>query len=304
MRRRELLELGSAAAVWAAVRRPVTGQASAPLQRAAIPSSGEQVVRVGLGTWQTFDVGADAARRRDLAETLRVFVEAGANLVDTSPMYGSSESVLGDLVAQAKIREKLFVATKVWTTGERAGIEQMEASAAKLKSPKLDLIQIHNLVDWRTHLATLRKWKDQGRIRYLGITHYQAGAIDQVSEIVRREPLDFVQMNLSLAEPEAETALLRLCADRKVAFIANRPFGGGNALSALRGKPLPPWAGELAIGSWAQLLLKWVLSHPEVTCAIPGTGNPRHLADNLAAARGPALDPAGRERLARAWRER
>lgn len=299
--RRDFVQLGCAAAAWATARVPMTFQTT--LARAPIPSTGELIPRVGLGTWQTFDVGADAARRADLRETLRTFVAAGATVVDTSPMYGSSETVLGDLVAEAGSRSKLFVATKVWTTGEKAGIDQMEASAAKLKTRNLDLIQIHNLVDWRTHLATLRKWKEQGRVRYLGITHYQAGAIDQVADIVRREPLDFVQMNLSLEEPDAAASLLGLCASRKVAFIANRPFGGGNAFGRARSKPLPPWAGEYQIGSWAELLLKWVLSHPEVTCAIPGTGNPKHLADNLDAARGTIPDAAGRERLARAWRE-
>jgi diketogulonate reductase-like aldo/keto reductase len=277
-------------------------QPATPLWQAAIPSSGERIPRIGLGTWQTFDVGTDPARRTDLAEVLRVFSAGGGTVVDTSPMYGSSETVLGDLIQQAGLRAKLFLATKVWTTGEPAGIVQMESSATKLKSPALDLIQIHNLLDWRVHLRTLRAWQERGRIRYLGITHYQASAIDQVADIVRAEPLDFVQLNLSLDEPAAGNRLLGLCAERGVAFIANRPFGGGGSFGRARGKPLPPWAADYDIQSWAQFLLKWVLAHPEVTCAIPGTGNPRHLADNLGGARGRLPDVATRSRMAAAWR--
>ncbi|MGE0439852.1 MAG: aldo/keto reductase [Gemmatimonadales bacterium] len=271
------------------------------LERAAIPSSGETIPRVGLGTWQTFDVGAEAARRADLAEVLRRFAAAGASVVDSSPMYGSSESVVGDLVQAAGLRERLFVATKVWTTGRDAGIAQMTESARRLRAERIDLMQIHNLVDWETHLRTLRDWKASGRIRYLGITHYQAAALPRVEAILRAEAVDFVQINLSVEEPEAAARLLPLAADRGVAVIANRPFGGGAALRSVRERPLPEWAAEYDIGSWAQLLLKWVLSHDAVTCAIPGTGNPRHLDDNLAAARGRRVDQAGRGRIERLW---
>jgi diketogulonate reductase-like aldo/keto reductase len=276
-------------------------QIQGPLQRSAIPSSGQRIARVGLGTWQTFDVGADAARRAQLRETLRVFVDSGADLVDTSPMYGSSEEVLGDLMNAAQARERVFVATKVWTTGEDPGIQQMNESFRKLRIARAELMQVHNLVDWRTHLRTLRSWKDEGRVRYIGVTHYTAGAIGDVAAVVRAEPLDFVQLNLSLAEQDARS-LLALCASRGVAFIANRPFGGGGALGRVRDQPLPGWATEQGIASWSQLLLRWILSHEEVTCAIPGTGNPRHLADNLAAARGPAVDARTRSQMENAWR--
>lgn len=273
-----------------------------PLHTAAIPSTGERIARVGLGTWSTFDVGADQTKRAELLETLRVFQRAGASAIDTSPMYGSSEAVLGDLMGPAGLAEKRFLATKVWTTGEAAGIAQMNASFRKLRSDKVDLMQIHNLVDWEVHLRTLRLWKEQGRIRYLGITHYQASAADAVVRILEREPVDFLQFNLSLDEPEAAARVLRVCADRGVAFIANRPFGGGGSFGRVRGKPLPPWAAEHDIGSWAVFMLKWVLSHPEVTCAIPGTSNARHLADNLNAARGRIPDLAARAMMAAYWR--
>ncbi|MEZ4456526.1 MAG: aldo/keto reductase [Gemmatimonadales bacterium] len=298
MDRRAFAQAGVAAL--AAGRLGLMGQ-SQSLERAAIPSSGETIPRIGLGTWQTFDVGADAARRADLAEVLRRFTAAGASVVDSSPMYGSSESVVGDLVQAAGLRDRLFVATKVWTTGREAGIAQMTESARRLRAERIDLMQIHNLVDWETHLRTLRDWKAAGRIRYLGITHYQAAALPRVEAILRAEAIDFVQINLSVEEPEAAARLLPLAADRGVAVIANRPFGGGAALRSVRDRPLPDWAAEYDVGSWAQLLLKWVLSHEAVTCAIPGTGNPRHLDDNLAAARGRRVDAAGRGRIERLW---
>ncbi len=275
-----------------------------PLHTAPIPSTGERIARVGLGTWSTFDVGDDRTKRAELLETLRAFQRAGASVIDTSPMYGSSESVLGDLLGPAGLTTSRFLATKVWTQGETAGIAQMNESLRKLRTDKVDLMQIHNLVDWQVHLRTLRQCKEQGRIRYLGITHYQASAADAVIRIVEREPVDFLQFNLSLDEPEAAGRVLKICADRGVAFIANRPFGGGGSFGRVRGKPLPPWAAEQGIGSWAVFMLKWVLSHPEVTCAIPGTSNPRHLADNLDAARGAIPDGTSRARMAAYWKAR
>lgn len=301
--RREFLRLGTAAALASACGvRSAAADAPAPLATAVIPSTGQVMPRLGLGTWQTFDVGDDAARRAQQAQVLREFAAAGARLVDTSPMYGSAERVLGDLMAETGVREKLFVATKVWTTGRAAGVAQMEESLRLLRTERVELMQIHNLVDWRTHLATLRDWKTEGRTRLIGLTHYSAGALDELARVVRSERIDFVQYALSLDEPEAAGDFLRLCADRGVAFIANRPFGGGGALARVRGKALPPSLAEHGIGSWAQLLLKWVLSHPEVTCAIPGTSRPEHLRDNLAAARGPVLDARARAQLAAAWR--
>jgi diketogulonate reductase-like aldo/keto reductase len=302
--RRDFLRLGTGAALAVAcgVRADAQG-APMPLATSTIPSTGEKLPRLGLGTWQTFDVGPDAAARAQLAEVLREFVAAGAKLVDTSPMYGRAEQTLGDLTAEAGVRDRLFVATKVWTSGRAAGVAQMEESLRRLRTAQVELMQIHNLVDWRTHLATLREWKERGRTRLIGVTHYTSGALDDLARVVRSEPVDFVQYALSLDETEAAPDFLRLCADRGVAFIANRPFGGGGALARVRGKPLPAFAAELGITSWAQFLLKWVLSHPEVTCAIPGTSRPQHLRDNLQAARGPMPDAAQRAKMAAAWRD-
>lgn len=272
-----------------------------PLATATIPSTGAKLPRIGLGTWQTFDVGDDAAARTQLAAVLREFAAAGAQLVDSSPMYGTAERVLGDLMAETGTREKLFVATKVWTTGRAAGVAQMEQSLRLLRTDHVELMQIHNLVDWRTQLATLREWKEAGRTRLIGVTHYSAGALDELARVVRTERLDFVQYALSLDEPEAAQDFLALCADRGVAFIANRPFGGGGALGRVRGKPLPPWAAELGIATWAQFLLKWVLAHPEVTCAIPAARAGRSICTTTSTRR------AGRcrtRRRARRWRRR
>jgi diketogulonate reductase-like aldo/keto reductase len=285
-----------------AVGGSLQGQSNDPLPLATIPSSGEGIPRLGLGTWQTFDVGQDARRRADLAETLRVFTAAGGRVVDSSPMYGTSEAVVGDLVEAARLRDRLWLATKVWTTGARAGEQQMNTSLERLRSPRIELMQVHNLVDWRTHLRTLRAWKERGTIRYIGVTHYTASSHGELERVLRSERVDFLQLNLSLDEPEAAERMLALCTDRGVAFIANRPFGGGASFRRALGKPLPAWAAELGVTSWAQFMLKWVLSFDAVTCAIPGTGNPRHMADNLGGARGRLPDAAMRQRMAQAWR--
>jgi diketogulonate reductase-like aldo/keto reductase len=302
MDRREFLGDGALSLAALAMDAPAGAQPNAGMQTSPIPSSGERLPRVGLGTWQVFDVGNDASRRAGLAETLRVFAERGGRVVDSSPMYGTSESVLGDLARDAKLTDTLWMATKVWTSGEAAGVRQMETSLARLRANRVQLMQVHNLLDWEVHLRTLRSWKEQGRISYIGITHYHRGAFDAVERVLRAERLDFLQLNLSLDEPDAAQRLLSLCADRGVAFLANRPFGGGGALSRVRSRALPPWAAEHGIGSWAQYLLKWVLAHPEVTCAIPGTSNARHVADNLGAAYGAPLERPVRDRLAAHWK--
>jgi len=273
-----------------------------PLTRSVIPSTGRSIARVGLGTWRTFDVGEDASLRAVLSEVLRLFVAAGADVVDTSPMYGSSEAVLGDLLRDTGLRKKVFLATKVWTEGGAAGIAQMETSFRLLSSDRVELMQIHNLLDWRTHLKELRGMKESGEIGLLGITHYTADAIDELMRVVKAEKLDFVQFALSLEEPEAASRLLELCQERGVAFLANRPFGSGRAFRQAHGQALPPWAKEQGIDSWAQFLLKWVLSFPQVTCAIPGTSNPDHLRDNLKAAAGPLPDARTRARMSAFWK--
>jgi diketogulonate reductase-like aldo/keto reductase len=266
-----------------------------------IPSSGEAMPIIGFGTWQTFDIGADRAQRDQRREVLDVLFEAGGRMVDSSPMYGRSEAVVGDLLADMGAREKAFLATKVWTSGERAGIRQMQESAAKLRSQTIDLMQIHNLVDWRTHLKTLRAWKEQGRFRYIGITHYTTSALDDLAAILKAERLDFVQMAYSIGVRAAEQRLLPAAAERGVAVIVNRPFGSGDHFSRVKGKPLPEWAGEIECASWAQFMLKYIVGHPAVTCAIPGTGNPKHARDNVGAGRGRLPDDTQRKRMAAYW---
>jgi diketogulonate reductase-like aldo/keto reductase len=271
---------------------------AAPMLTRAIPSTGETIPAVGLGTWRTFDVGATAAERELLREVLRAFVALGGRVVDSSPMYGSAERVVGDLAAELGVLPSLFVATKVWTRGRQDGIGQMERSLQRLRTTPLDLMQVHNLLDWRTHLRTLREWKGAGRIRYLGVTHHMAGAHAELERVMRDEPLDFVQLNYSLAEPEAEQRLLPLARDRGVAVLVNRPYAEGAMFRRVRDRALPPWAAEVGAASWGQLFLRWILAHPAVTCVIPATSRPQHLADNMAAGTAPVPDAAARARIA------
>jgi diketogulonate reductase-like aldo/keto reductase len=266
------------------------------LQR-AIPSSGEKLPIVGLGTWQVFDVGPGATERQPLEEVLALFVRLGGRVVDSSPMYGRAEQVLGDIAKKLNLHRSLFLATKVWTTGKEAGIASMEKSLAKLQTQKINLMQVHNLVDTQAHLATLREWKDQGRAGYLGITHYSSSAYGEVAKLLRSEKLDFLQINYSLQEREAEKEILPLAQDRGVAVLVNRPFGGGNLFAGVRGKPLPEWAREFDCQSWAQFLLKWIVAHPAVTCAIPATSKARHLADNMQGGSGRLPDAKSRQRM-------
>jgi diketogulonate reductase-like aldo/keto reductase len=293
--RRALLALMAASAAGVG-----TSGGGLPILR-AIPSSAETLPVVGLGTWQTFDAGG-GAERAPLRQVLQRFAELGGRVVDSSPMYGRAEDVVGDLAAELGLRDRLFLATKVWTSGREAGVAQMEASRRRLRAKVVDLMQVHNLVDWGTHLRTLREWKGAGRIRYLGITHYTASAYGELESILLTEPLDFVQLNYSLAEREAERRLLPLAAERGVAVLVNRPFAEGALFRRVRGRPLPSWAAEIGCRSWAQLFLKWILAHPAVTCVIPATSRPEHLEDNMQAAVGPLPDAATRERIAAALR--
>jgi diketogulonate reductase-like aldo/keto reductase len=263
-----------------------------------IPKTGELIPAIGLGTWQVFDVVGDAAGMAQAKETLKVFVERGGRAVDSSPMYGSSESVTGQLAVELGARARLFVATKVWTSGRQAGIRQMEDSMKKLRVERLDLMQVHNLVDADTHLATLHDWKASGRVRYAGVTHYHAGAHADLENFVKRGDVDFIQVNYSLAEPEADRRLLRAAADHATAVMVNRPFAEGAMFRQVKSRPLPDWAKELGCDSWAQFFLKWILAQPAVTCVIPATRNPAHMADNLGAASGPLPDEAMRRKMA------
>ena len=263
----------------------------------AIPSSGESVPVVGLGTWQTFDVGPSSSEIDTLGRVLRLFVERGGRIVDSSPMYGRSEAVVGDLATEHGLASSLFHATKVWTRGRNAGIRQMEQSFARMRVKTMDLMQVHNLVDWRTHLNTLREWKSEGRVRYLGVTHYHEGAYDDVGRIVRQEPLDFVQINYSIASRTVEQRLLPLLSDRGVAVLINRPFEEGALFGRVRGRSLPAWSEEFDCVSWAQFFLKYVLADSSVTGVIPATSNPRHLEDNMMAGFGRLPDGAMRRRM-------
>jgi aryl-alcohol dehydrogenase-like predicted oxidoreductase len=271
------------------------------MQGRPIPSSGEQLPVIGCGTYVGFDIATNSDKLRALANVVRTLRDAGGKVFDSSPMYGRAEAVLGELLAGARDSERTFVATKVWTRGRQAGITQMERSFALLKAKRIDLMQVHNLVDSETHLATLRRWKQEDRIRYLGVTHYTASAYDELEAVMRKEKLDFVQLNYSLDDRGAERKLLPLAADRGIAVLVNLPFGGGALLRRLGNLPLPDWAGEIGCGSWAQILLKFVLSQPAVTCVIPGTGNPAHMADNCRAGSGMLPDGALRKRIIAAW---
>lgn len=272
------------------------GAASALLAR-PIPSSGETIPAIGLGTWRTFDVGTGAGGRAPLRDVLRKFIELGGRVLDSSPMYGTAESVAGDLAAELKLADKLFWATKVWTNGQAAGARQMEQSLTRMRVKRLDLMQIHNLLDWGTHLRTLREWKQAGRVRYIGVTHYTAGAYDELERVLRAEPLDFVQLNYSLGERDADRRILPLARDRGLAVLANRPFAEGGLFQRVRTTPLPPWAADMGCESWAQFFLKWVLGHPAVTCVIPATSRVTHLEDNMKAGTGPLPDAATREKM-------
>jgi aryl-alcohol dehydrogenase-like predicted oxidoreductase len=270
---------------------------SPAMNRRQIPGTGEPLPVVGCGTWRTFDAGDDEAAQARLAQVLNVLFAAGGSVIDSSPMYGSSEAVVGTLLTRLAAHQKAFVATKVWTEGREAGIAQMEESMRRLQQPRIDLIQIHNLLDWRTQLATLRDWKASGRIRYLGITHYTPGAFDEVEAIVRNEQLDFVQIDYSADDRAAEQRILPLAAQRGVAVIINQPFGGGSLLGRMHDRPLPGWAQEIDCTSWAQVLLKFVLAHPAVTCVIPGTGRPEYMIDNVRAGMGAYPDAALRKQI-------
>lgn len=263
-----------------------------------IPSSGEEIAAVGVGTWRGFDIGnreADRARRR---EVLQLLLDSGASVIDSSPMYGRAEGVAGDLLADLGLRDEAFIATKVWTQGGRQGVREMEESFRLFRTDTIDLMQVHNLVDWRTHLDPMRTWKAEGRLRYTGYTHYRPHAFDDLMDCVRAEPVDFLQFCYSIDERDAEDEILPFCAANGIATLINVPFGGGGLLSRLAHKPLPALAAGLGCTSWAQFCLKYVISHPAVTCAIPGTANPAHMADLLAAAEGEMPDEATRRDMA------
>jgi len=263
-----------------------------------IPSSGEMLPIVGLGTYRGFDVAHEPGVWTRLGDVLNLVLASGKAMIDSSPMYGRAEEVTGAVLVDKGLNGHAFLATKVWTSGKAQGIAQMEKSIKLLRTDVLDLMQVHNLVDVNTHLDTLKGWKADGRVRYVGITHYQSSAYDDLEAVMKREKLDFVQLNYSLDDRAAEERLLPLAQDRGIAVIVNMPFGGGGLLPRLSSQPLPPMAKDVGAQTWAQILLKFVLGHPAVTVAIPGTGNPQHMGENMQAADGDLVD--GRARIV-AW---
>lgn len=299
-RRRLLLSAaGALLPTLAPLANAATPAAAAPetIARRKIPSTGEWLPVVGCGTWRTFDVGDDRAAQDRLADVLRVLFAAGGSVIDSSPMYGSAQSVVGTLLTRLSAHDNAFVATKVWTEGRDAGIAQMEQSMRLLQTSRIDLMQVHNLLDWRTQLATLRDWKAAGRIRYLGITHYTSSAFGEVESVMRAERPDFVQVNYAADDRDAEQRILPLAADLGIAVVINQPFGGGGLLARVGRQPLPSWAAEIGCASWAQLLLKFVLAQPAVTVVIPGTGRPDYMRDNLRAGIGAYPDAAMLRRI-------
>jgi diketogulonate reductase-like aldo/keto reductase len=299
--RRDMLKLVAGASAWLASGGLVAMQ-KRPIIKRMIPGTQEMLPVVGLGTARTFDIYSEE-NLSPLREVMRLFVKHGGRVVDSSPMYGTAEAVVGDLSQDLGIGGQLFFATKVWTSGRESGIRQMEESMDLLRTDQIDLMQVHNLVDTQRHLKTLKSWKAQGRVRYIGVTHYTVDAHDDLMQVIRNEDIDFVQFNYNILTRAAERRLLPLCAERGVAVIVNEPFENAALFNVTDGHELPSWAAEFDCRSWAQFFLKFIISHPTVTCAIPATSDPGHLIDNMQAAYGRLPDRATRERMAAYVRE-
>ncbi len=291
----QALSAGAAMAAWTPASQL---QAETAMLKRKIPSTGEELPVIGLGTSGVFDVGGSSAERAPLTEVLKILTDTGGSLLDTSPMYNRAEAVSGDLVAAQDLRDRMFIATKVWTRGKDAGLQQIETSMRLLKTAKLDLVQVHNLLDLQTQLTNVRDLKSAGKVRYTGITHYTVASHTDLESVIRSEPVDFVQLNYSIVTRQAEQRLLPLAAERKVAVLVNRPFEDGALFARVRGKPLPAWATEIDCESWAQFFLKFIVSHPAITCVIPATARPDHMADNVRAGLGKMPDDKMRERMA------
>lgn len=264
----------------------VPAMAEEKIMKRAIPSSGEKLPVVGLGTWQSFDVGENASNIDQLKEVLTLLISKGGSVVDSSPMYGNSENIVGRLSTELDLSDKLFMATKVWTSGKQSGVDQMNRSMDLMAKRPMDLMQIHNLQDWDTHLKTMQEWKEEGIIRYTGITHYTAGNFPKMEKIMKAHPIDFIQLNYSIGDRAAEKSILPLAKEKGIAVLVNRPYQGGSLFRRTRGKELPRWAADLGINSWGQYFLKYILANEAVTCVIPGTDKPHHMLDNLGAGLG------------------
>jgi len=299
--RRTAVKLMVAAAAAAIAPPGMTAVTPRAMTTRKVPSSGEEIPVIGMGSSNTFDVGRAAAERAPLGVVLRSLVDGGGAVIDTSPMYGRAESVLGDLIDDLGLRPRLWLATKVWTRGREAGSAQIEQSYARLRTERLELLQIHNLLDWREHVPTIRALQESGKLRYSGITHYRSDAHAELERVLAAERFDWLQVNYSLAEPEAETRLLPFCREKGIAVMVNRPFADGALFARVRGRPLPSWAAEMGCASWGQFFLRWAASNPAVTCVIPATSKPQHMADNVAAGQTPLPDEAQRKRMRDHW---
>jgi diketogulonate reductase-like aldo/keto reductase len=297
--RRVFLAGGAGGLLAAGLGPPAFGRTPAALITRPIPSTGEKLPALGLGTWQTFDVsGAGIA---EVQPVLDRYFELGGRLIDSSPMYGNAEAAVGAMLRGRRDKAvQPFLATKVWTTGKQQGIAQMRRSAERFGAPRIDLMQVHNLQDWKTHLPIMREWKQAGTFRYIGVTHYQHGAFDELERIIRSEKIDTVQLPYSAVDRLAEKRLLPAARDAGVAVLVLSPFESGSLFRQVKGKPLPAWAADIDCTSWAQIFLKFLIGHPAVTCPLPATSKVRHLDDNMAALRGRLPDAAMRERIAAA----
>jgi len=295
MKRRDFIKIAGVATC--PIPLSLTAYDNRQIIKRKIPSSGELLPIVGVGTWQTFDVGSSQAEREPLKQVLQIMRDSGGSVVDSSPMYGRSEKVVGELSSELGISDQLFAATKVWTSGKESGINLMERSMDLMKKRPMDLMQIHNLQDWQTHIKTLMDWKKKGIIRYIGITHYVESAYSRMEQIMKNYPIDFIQLNYSITSRSAENSILPLARDKGISVLVNRPYEGGSLFRRTKGKELPPWATDLGIKSWGQYFLKFILSNPSVTCVIPGTDKPHHMTDNMGAGFNPMPDIRQRQKM-------
>jgi len=299
MDRRKALGLAGGAAAFAALPDFALAAAKGRMLAKAIPSSGEMLPVVGVGTYLTFDVGLSAEERARLTKVLDIMFAAGGRMIDSSPMYGHAETASGALLEAMGARRKAFIATKVWTRGREEGIAQMRRSLRRFRTDKIELMQVHNLIDWRTQLKTLREWKEKGVFKYIGITHYSSSAWPELAAILKAEPIDFVQFPYSIVNREA-APLLDVARETKTAVITHLNFERGRLFRKVRGVRLPPWAGEFDCKTWGQFFLKFALAHPASSCVIPGTSRVKHMVDNVQAGMGRLPDARQAARMVRA----